>query len=110
MKIHKSKMNEELIKLVLGTDETIHKRIVNTDGRFIGYINEPNEKIQYLAVKNNPLAIEFIKRPSIDLIEFAEELASRQMELYFVNDIGNMQKASYQETSQLVAYLNSLPE
>lgn len=110
VKIHKSKMNEELLKLVLGTDETIHERIVKTDGRFIGYINAPNEKIQYLAVENNPLAIEFIKRPSIDLIEFAEELAPRQMELYFVNDIGNMQKASYQDTSQLVAYLNSLPE
>lgn len=110
VKVHNSKMKEELMKLVLDADETIQERIVNTDGRFIGYINEPSEKLQHLAVENNPLAIEFIKKPSIDLIEFAEELSPRQMELYFVNDLGNMQKASYQDISELVAYLNSLPD
>lgn len=110
VKIHNSKMNEELMKLVLDADETIHERIVNTDGRFIGYINKPKEKIQYLAVENNPLAIEFIKKPNINLIELAEKLAPRQMELYYVNDIGNVQKASYQDTSDLVSYINSLPQ
>lgn len=109
VKINNSKMKEHLVKRIFDDDESIREEIVKTEGRFVGYFTKPNEKIKRIAIENNSQAIEFIERPSVELIELAENGEPRLLAQYFVNEFGNMQKLSNKITDEFDSYLNKMP-
>ena len=98
-----------LLHLLDNPSEKIQKRAVKQDGLAIKLIQNPSEEVQKLAVENNASAIDYIKNPSEEVQKLAVNKYSFTIQ-YIKNPSEEVKKIAVKEDGSVIKYIKNPSE